>query len=139
MRGEQRNIAIHRTAMSIARNRARGLRRNLTETERFVWARLRDRRFEGFKFRRQTPLGDYILDFVCFDCRVIVELDGGQHNEAAAIAYDARRTKWLEVQGFRVLRFWNHEVLQDWETIEEVIWQVLVVRRGLGCKQNGRP
>lgn len=128
---------LHPTIMSIARNRARSLRRNLTETERFVWARLRDRRFEGFKFRRQTPLGDYILDFVCFDCRVIVELDGGQHNDPAAIAYDTRRTQWLESEGFRVLRFWNHDVLQDWEAVEEVIWQALVERRGLGGKDDG--
>ena len=123
--------------MSLARDRARKLRRNLTETERFVWARLRDRRFEDFKFRRQVPLGNYIVDFVCFDCRLIVELDGGQHNEADAREYDAERTCWLEAEGFRVLRFWNHEALDDWEAVEEVIWQVLVERRGLGSKQRG--
>ena len=68
---------------------------------------------------------------------MILELDGGQHNEVDAIEYDAERTRWLEADGFRVLRFWNHEVLEDWETVEEVIWQALVERRGLGSKQQG--
>ena len=123
--------------MSLARDRARRLRRELTETERFVWARLRDRRFEGYKFRRQVPIANYIVDFVCFDCKLIVELDGGQHNEADALDYDAARTRRLEADGFQVLRFWNHEVLEDWGTIEEVIWQRLVERRGFGNKQRG--
>jgi very-short-patch-repair endonuclease len=69
------------------------------------------------------PLGAYIVDFVCLEKRLVIELDGGQHVEQAD--YDRERTRWLESQGFRVLRFWNHEVFEDWETIEEVIWNEL--------------
>lgn len=103
--------------------RARQLRRNLTDTERFVWQRLRSRRFAGFKFRRQMPVGPYIVDFVCLSRRLILELDGGQHADQKE--YDARRTSWLESQGFEVLRFWDHEVLQEWEAVEEAIWRRL--------------
>ncbi len=105
------------------RDRARELRKNLTDTERLLWAALRGRRFAGFKFRRQMPLGSYIVDFVCLDRRLVIELDGGQHTQQAD--YDQRRTDWLRSQGFRVIRFWNHEVLQDWETVAEVIWREL--------------
>jgi very-short-patch-repair endonuclease len=111
--------------MNQPRDRARRLRQNLTDAERLVWSKLRSRRFADFKFRRQMPLGDYIVDFVCFERRVIIELDGGQHNEPEHRSYDEQRTAWLQSQGFRVLRFWNHEVFQDWETIEEVIWRAL--------------
>jgi very-short-patch-repair endonuclease len=69
---------------------------------------LRDRRFSAYKFRRQVPLGPFIADFLCYDARLIVEADGGQHCENTA---DERRTAWLESQGFTVLRFWNHEIL----------------------------
>ncbi|HTQ39693.1 MAG TPA: endonuclease domain-containing protein [Pirellulales bacterium] len=103
--------------------RAKKLRRSLTDTERFVWSRMRGRRFAQFKFRRQVPLGEYIVDFVCFKQRLIIELDGGQHSVQQS--YDAQRTCWLESQGFAVLRFWNHDVLQDWDTVAEVIWQKL--------------
>src|SRR6266436_5717158 len=94
---------------------ARELRQSLTDAERFVWARLRNRRFVQFKFRRQVPLGSYVVDFVCFEQKLIVELDGGQHTLQRE--YDAKRTLWLESEGFRVIRFWNHDVLQDWETV----------------------
>ncbi|MGC3972104.1 MAG: DUF559 domain-containing protein [Pirellulales bacterium] len=90
---------------------------------RLVWFHLRSRRFGKFKFRRQVSLGDYIVDFVCFDQRLIVELDGGQHTLQRD--YDARRTSWLESQGFCVVRFWNHDVLEDWETVAEAIWRAL--------------
>jgi very-short-patch-repair endonuclease len=104
-------------------DRARDLRKHLTEVERIVWARLRSRRFAGYKFRRQMPVGRYIVDFVCLDRRLIIELDGGQHAEQ--VRYDTERTAWLSSQGFAVLRFWNHEVLEDWEVVEEVIWRRL--------------
>ena len=102
---------------------ARELRRRQSETERLVWSRLRDRRFKAHKFRRQVALGSYIVDFVCFDERLIVELDGGQHTLQRP--YDAERTARLESQGFRVLRFWNHDVWKDWDTVAEVIWRAL--------------
>src|SRR4051812_20496628 len=108
----------------MASQRARKLRKEMTDTERFLWHRLRDRRLAQFKFRRQVEIGSYIVDFVCSEQRLIVEADGGQHADQQE--YDAERTRWLEQQGFRVRRFWNHEVLQDWETVEEVIWRLLV-------------
>ncbi len=102
---------------------ARELRRRQSETERLVWSRLRDRRFKAHKFRRQVALGSYIVDFVCFDERLIVELDGGQHTLQRP--YDAERTARLESQGFRVLRFWNHDVWKDWDTVAAVIWRAV--------------
>jgi very-short-patch-repair endonuclease len=105
------------------RDRARELRKNMTDTERFAWQRLRQRQFVGYKFRRQVPLGPYIADFVCLKRRPILEFDGGQHAER--VDYDERRTQWLETQGFRVLRFWNNEVLQEWDGVEQVIIEAL--------------
>ena len=111
--------------MSHNRIFAKQLRRDQTEAETFVWGRLRARRFVGHKFRRQVPLGNYIVDFVCFNKRLIIELDGGQHNEESHRQRDAVRDAWLRSQGFRVLRYWNHEVFLEWEAIEEVIWREL--------------
>jgi very-short-patch-repair endonuclease len=105
------------------RSRANELRNNPTEAERFLWQHLRRRQLGGHKFRRQQPPGDYIVDFVCFEKRLVVEVDGGQHS--SQLAYDEQRTTWLEQQGFRVLRFWNHEVLQGIEAVKEAIWQAL--------------
>ncbi|PTQ67715.1 endonuclease domain-containing protein [Pseudomonas sp. GV071] len=99
------------------RERAKGLRGEATEAERGMWYRLRDRRFMGLKFRRQVPLGRYIVDFLCSEMKLIVELDGGQHMEQAA--YDQCRTQWLEGQGYRVLRFWNDQVLLEMEAVLE--------------------
>jgi len=80
----------------------------------------------GNRFRRQQPIAPYIVDFVCFEKKLIVELDGGQHAEQSA--YDAERTTWLESQGFRVLRFWNNQILMEIEAVKEVIWKELVER-----------
>ena len=85
--------------------RAGELRNNPTEAERSLWQHLRLRQLGGHKFRRQQSLGPYIVDFVCLEKRLIIEVDGGQHSEQKA--YDAERNTWLEVQGFHVLRFWN--------------------------------
>ena len=98
---------------------ARNLRKRLTDTERFLWSQLRARQIEGCKFRRQTPIGKYIVDFVCHEQRVIVEVDGGQHSEKAE--EDRIRDKWLGEQGYRILRFWNNEVLTNIEGVLEVI------------------
>ena len=103
--------------------KARELRRNPTEAERRLWKHLRLRQIGGYKFRRQQSLGPYIVDFVCLGKRVVVEVDGGQHSEQ--IAYDTERSAWLEAQGFRVLRFWNHEVLKEIEVVKEVIAEAL--------------
>ena len=100
--------------------RARQLRKNLTDAERVLWNILRSRQVSGYKFRRQAPIGPYIVDFVCFENRLIVEVDGGQHLERAN--YDDRRTAWLESAGFKVIRFWNNQVLAETETVREAIF-----------------
>lgn len=90
---------------------ARELRRNPTDTERLLWQKLRYWQVDGCKFRRQQPVGPYIVDFVCLEKRLIVELVGGQHAERAN--YDGDRDAWLRDQGFVVLRFWNNDVMQN--------------------------
>jgi len=89
---------------------ARKLRREQTQVERKLWLALRGRRFHKFKFRRQQPIGPYIADFVCFEAGLIIELDGDQHGLSRVMAYDTARTKRLASDGFRVLRFPNHEL-----------------------------
>ena len=107
------------------RDFARRLRHNLTEAEQHVWSKLRRRQIGGHRFRRQHPLGIYTVDFVCLEQRLIVELDGGQHGESKSVEYDMRRDAWLKADGFRVLRFWNHQVFTQWETVEAEIWNAL--------------
>ena len=104
---------------------ARDLRHNMTDAERRLWSALRCEQLQGYKFRRQAAIGPYIADFVCFSAKVVIELDGGQHNEDEKKLYDANRSAWLEAQGFRVLRFWNHHVFENLEGIAEVIWRAL--------------
>jgi very-short-patch-repair endonuclease len=107
----------------MSRDFARQLRKNMTDAEQRLWSELRYRQLGGWKFRRQAPIGSYIADFVCFERKLIIELDGGQHAERAE--YDERRSEWLASQGFRVLRFWNHQVFEETESIKEWIWQAL--------------
>jgi very-short-patch-repair endonuclease len=97
-------------AENLLKERARGMRREPTEAEKRLWRLLRDRRLGKFKFRRQETLGRYIVDFVCLERKLIVELDGSQHAESA---YDAQRDAWLTAHGFTVLRFWNNEVMTN--------------------------
>jgi very-short-patch-repair endonuclease len=94
------------------------LRGHMTDAERLLWRRLRAHRLNGEKFRRQQAIGPYVADFVHFGARLIVEADGGQHNGAAD---DRRRDAWLRRQGFKVLRFWNHEILNETEAVLESI------------------
>ena len=103
---------------SILRLRAKRLRRESTDTEKHLWYHLRANRL-GFKFKRQVPIGCYIIDFVCMEKRLIIELDGGQHLDNEV--YDTKRTHWLNNQGFQVLRFWNNDVLKQTESIIEMI------------------
>ncbi|MEO5657361.1 MAG: endonuclease domain-containing protein [Nitrospiria bacterium] len=103
--------------------RSRQLRRHLTDAEQTLWRHLRLRQVQRFKFRRQQPFGPYIVDFVCLDARLIIELDGGHHMTNAE--YDTERTAWLTAQDFRVLRFWNHEVLTAPEEVIQVIQEAL--------------
>ena len=101
---------------------ARTLRSKQTDAEQLLWALLRDRRFAGKKFRRQHPIGRYILDFYCHECRLAVELDGGQHNDEETRSRDERRSRFLREQGVRVVRFWNHDVLLQTESVLESLW-----------------
>ena len=106
--------------------RAKILRSNQTEAEQRLWYHLRAHRFMGLKFKRQKPIGNYIVDFVCFEPRLVVEIDGGQHLEQAD--YDARRDDYLREQGFIVLRFWNNQVLGETEAVLEAIRQAVLAR-----------
>jgi very-short-patch-repair endonuclease len=104
-------------------NFARSLRQNLTPAERLLWSRLRRRQLGGFKFRRQHMIGGYICDFVCMEAKIIVELDGSQHLDGAP--YDEHRDRFLRSEGFRVLRFWNGNVLGQTESVVETIFEAL--------------
>ncbi len=106
---------------------ARSLRRDMTDAERRLWSILRSRRFSGVKFRRQVPIGPYIADFLCYEARLIMEADGGQHAESPR---DHRRDAWLMAAGFRILRFWNHEILADRMMVEDTIHAVLFPAKG---------
>jgi very-short-patch-repair endonuclease len=107
----------------IVRQRARQLRRDQTDAEQALWARLRDRQLCGAKFRRQHPIGPFVADFCCPQGKLIVELDGGQH--ATRVAADQKRARFLQEQGYRVLRFWNHDVLGNTEAVLERIVEAL--------------
>ncbi|MBO6796866.1 MAG: endonuclease domain-containing protein [Maricaulis sp.] len=100
-------------------NRARELRRNQTDAELRLWGHLRGRRLLGAKFRRQVPIGRYIVDFLCKELGLIVEADGGQHTEQEI--YDARRTARLEAQGYTVIRFWNVDIMLETDAVLEAI------------------
>jgi very-short-patch-repair endonuclease len=100
---------------------AKKLRANATEPERRLWAALREARRSGLHFRRQVPIGTFIVDFACHRVKVIVELDGSQHGTADAVAYDEDRTEFLRRRGYRVIRFWNHEILKERARVVETI------------------
>ena len=115
---------------------AGGMRSAPTDAEAVLWRQLRAHRFAGHKFKRQQPIGNYILDFVCFEARLVIEVDGGQHLESAS---DKRRDEWVKSQGFLVLRFWNNEVFQNLEGVLMRILEALppspqpLSRRGRGA------
>lgn len=104
---------------------ARQLRGSQTDAENLLWYLLRNRRFCGFKFRRQHPVGGYILDFYCHEALLAIELDGGGHAVETQVAYDSQRTKELEGTGIRILRFWNNDLLRDTEAVLEAIYAAL--------------
>jgi very-short-patch-repair endonuclease len=115
MRPVRRQISPH----------AATLRRNRTDAEDRFWQAVRNRQLDGFKFRFQHSLAPYVADFACLEAMLIVELDGGQHSEAK----DARRTAFLEAKGFRILRFWNHDVLENLEGVLAVVSAELATSR----------
>jgi very-short-patch-repair endonuclease len=103
---------------------ARHLRNTATEAERRLWQRLRRRQMNGFKFRRQRPIGRYVCDFVCLEAAVVVELDGSQH--VTQSRYDDQRDAFLRSNGFRVLRFWNGSVFSEPEAVVQTIMEALI-------------
>ncbi|MBQ4855359.1 endonuclease domain-containing protein [Rhodanobacter sp. B2A1Ga4] len=106
--------------------RARQLRNKSTDAERRLWYFLCREQLAGHKFRRQYPLAGYIVDFVCMPARLVIELDGGQHLDA--LAYDGRRTATLEREGYRLLRFWNDDVLLRTQDVLAEVFRVLEER-----------
>jgi very-short-patch-repair endonuclease len=104
---------------------ARGHRREPTDAEKKLWEMVRDRRLAGFKFRREQPLGRYILDFYCHEAKLCVELDGSQHMDEPQAARDEERTKWLMQQGVRVVRFWDHHLLKYPDVVRAKIYEEL--------------
>ena len=106
-------------------NQAKMLRKNMTEQEKVLWNLLRNNQFYGLKFRRQVPIGNYVADFVCEMHNVIIELDGGQHNEPENIEKDKQRTDFLESKGYKIIRFWNNEIDNNLEGACEVIYRTI--------------
>jgi very-short-patch-repair endonuclease len=98
----------------------------MTDAERLLWRRLRAHRLNGLNFRRQVPIGPFIVDFACHAHRLIVELDGGQHGDAAAASQDAKRTEWLSSKGHSLLRFWNSDVLRQLDAVLQSILDATV-------------
>jgi very-short-patch-repair endonuclease len=111
---------------------ARQLRGNMTDAERRLWLHLCRRQLDGSRFRRQHPMGPYVADFACLERRLVVEIDGGQHDEGKS---DARRNEWFRAQGFSTLRFWNNDVLSRTEDVLEEILKAL----GSTCPHPGLP
>jgi very-short-patch-repair endonuclease len=114
---------MHRDELLL--DRARRLRQDMTDAEKRLWFRLRRRQVGGHRFRRQVPIGTYIADFACLASRLVVELDGGQHNELDQETLDVKRTDWFETRGYRVLRFWNYEALGEMDGVMEAISNAL--------------
>ncbi len=102
---------------------ARRLRKDFTDTEAHLWRYLRNRQMEGFKFRRQQPVGSYVVDFVNLEKKVVIELDGRQH---ALHAKDMIRDEWLRAEGYKVLRFWDNQVFNNLEGVLETIRDALI-------------
>ncbi len=106
---------------------ARALRQRMTEAEKLMWSKLRHRRLDGVKFKRQQPISGYVVDFVALDLKLVIEIDGGQHVDR--LEKDAERTKILEESGYHVIQFWNHDVLGNIEGVLQVVIQELNISR----------
>ena len=105
----------------------------MTEAEKRLWSVLRRRAFAGLKFRRQRPIGPFIADFACIELRVVIEVDGGQHDENAR---DDRRTAWLAAHNWRVIRFWNNEVIENLEGVHAKLEKLLLRREAPSPSQR---
>lgn len=106
---------------------ARHLRKQQTEVELLLWQKLRGRRLSGFKFRRQKSIGYLIVDFICVEKMMIIEIDGGQHSTKEGKKYDAMRTQYLQLQGYNVIRFWDNEVKKEMDEVLRAINQALTL------------
>ena len=111
-----------RSIESFRRATARQLRANTTDAEATLWRMLRQLPMDGSHFRRQVPIGRYVADFACMAARLVIELDGSQHALVNNIARDEARTRWLEARGYRVLRFWNNEIIENPDGVLETIY-----------------
>ena len=109
----------------MANERARELRKSMSDAERKLWHALRAKQVDGARFRRQHPIGRYVVDFVCLERRLVVEVDGGQHTEDAHIADDTRRDQWLAAEGYRVLRVPTTHVHANIAGVLDTIWSAL--------------
>ena len=105
--------------------KAKQLRHNETEAEQIIWSWLRTKKLNGIKFRRQQPIENYIVDFVSFERKLVIEIDGGQHNIEENKVNDGTRTNWLESRGYRVLRFWNNDVTSNLDGVIARIQEAL--------------
>jgi len=103
---------------------AKTMRHTATDAEQLMWQLLRAKQFMNLKFRRQHVIAPYIVDFYCHELGLVIELDGSQHGADDAIEYDAERTKFLEALGFRVVRYWNYDVLNSTEMISDDLWNI---------------
>jgi very-short-patch-repair endonuclease len=130
VRGQSPQYGKNRTRTTNARSFARQLRKQSTDAEKRLWRLLRDRRFSEFKFRRQYACGNYFLDFYCTIVKLAVELDGGGHGFPDQRARDEKRNQFLAQRGIKVLRFWNHQLRDEFETIRFEIWHALMERMG---------
>jgi very-short-patch-repair endonuclease len=126
------------TAKPLVAN-ARKLRRDMTDAERLLWAQLRGHRLTDLHFRRQVPLGPFIVDFVAHEPKVVVELDGSHHAEHAHALSDVARDAWLVQQGYLVLRFWNHEIFTELEVVKATIYARCVERLPANHPLNSPP
>ena len=106
-------------------SRARHMRAASTEAEDVLWQTIRSRRLDGLKFRRQVPIGPYIVDFLCTEHRLVIEVDGSRHGEPGQIEHDARRDAWLRNRGYDIVRFWNDDVSRDLDSVCTHILKVL--------------
>ena len=107
--------------------KARDLRKNMTPQERKLWNIIRNKHFYGYRFRRQFPIERYIVDFICREKRVIIELDGGQHNQPEDVQYDNERTAFLTSEGYQVVRFWNNDIDKNLQGVYKKLQEIIEV------------
>jgi very-short-patch-repair endonuclease len=127
----------HRPVARINRFRAKSMRSEMTDAERALWTQLRAHRLNGLSFRRQVPVGSFIVDFVRHEHRLIIELDGGQHANEREAHHDQMRQAWLNTKGYRVLRFWNFDVLRHRESVLETI--IETIAQSLPPSRSAKP